>query len=370
MYFSVKNITNSLDDYDHIKLITEQDPLQVKFEEKAIFRNLIGKLLLNGSEISEEIQKLKEGYQNKSSVNLMEASKRHEKMTLFDNNLSRSQVMDVIKNKDACSPKLANKTNDTFQDPNFGSLTDKSNRNLKQEFSRSFSLNDLISAANELISQQAENDLIKTKNYAPKSQQNLNKLKEFIKNNNEENIFFQKSNKGEASNSKEPPFIQNKPETMYHNQNNQLNQQHLKELEKNDLIKNKALSNSSKQLQQASSPSYYSSPLLKKNFILPNKINPLQQHQKSNVQSILKNNSNHQLPTKNSNGSSFNLIIEKEKIEKTIPNEEFNNMIEQYRLKQSPKQRLEIDILPSHLSCCKNKLLIASSYGKIRGKSV
>jgi hypothetical protein len=30
MYLSVKSITKNLDDYDHIKLITEQDPLQVK----------------------------------------------------------------------------------------------------------------------------------------------------------------------------------------------------------------------------------------------------------------------------------------------------------------------------------------------------
>lgn len=68
LYFSVKTISKSLDDYDHIKLITEQDPLQVlhlaihgdrlvicktlnnrkvKFEERPIYRNLIGKLLLN-----------------------------------------------------------------------------------------------------------------------------------------------------------------------------------------------------------------------------------------------------------------------------------------------------------------------------------
>ena len=30
MYFSVKSISKNLDDYDHIKLITEEDPLQVK----------------------------------------------------------------------------------------------------------------------------------------------------------------------------------------------------------------------------------------------------------------------------------------------------------------------------------------------------
>jgi hypothetical protein len=42
------------------------------------------------------------------------------------------------------------------------------------------------------------------------------------------------------------------------------------------------------------------------------------------------------------------------------------NIIQQYKQKQAPKQRLEIDILPSHLNSSKNKLLIASSFGKIR----
>jgi hypothetical protein len=52
MYLSVKSITKNLDDYDHIKLITEQDPLQVKnlfffsflyfalFENFSLFINL------------------------------------------------------------------------------------------------------------------------------------------------------------------------------------------------------------------------------------------------------------------------------------------------------------------------------------------
>jgi hypothetical protein len=40
--------------------------------------------------------------------------------------------------------------------------------------------------------------------------------------------------------------------------------------------------------------------------------------------------------------------------------------LEYYLSKKVPKQRLEIDILPSHLSSSQNKLLIASSFGKIR----
>jgi len=47
MYLSVKTISKSLDDYDHIKLITEEEPLQVDFEERPVYRNIIGKLLLN-----------------------------------------------------------------------------------------------------------------------------------------------------------------------------------------------------------------------------------------------------------------------------------------------------------------------------------
>jgi len=71
MYMCVKTISKNLDDYDHIKLITEEEPLQVivritmssanflscltkqvflnkvDFEERPIYRNIIGKLLLN-----------------------------------------------------------------------------------------------------------------------------------------------------------------------------------------------------------------------------------------------------------------------------------------------------------------------------------
>lgn len=69
MYLSVKTISKSLDDYDHIKLITEEEPLQVSlivllnlnkyqciqcfktvkvnFEERPVYRSVIGKLLLN-----------------------------------------------------------------------------------------------------------------------------------------------------------------------------------------------------------------------------------------------------------------------------------------------------------------------------------
>ncbi len=339
----------------------------MKFEEKAIFRNLIGKLLLNGSEILEDNQILKENFQSKNEINvlnLMDASKKHEKLTLYDNNMSRSQLMDVIKTIDNTSftkskdKTIEAKAKDILEDTGFGSFSDKTSRNLKQEFSRSFSLNDLISAANELISQQAENDLAKSKNYAPKSQQNLNKLKECIENNSGESVFFQKNCKGEANNSKDSAFLSNKGE------------KHHKDMEKNELSKNKFLSNSSKQILQTTNLSYYPSPMAKRNFILPNKVSPLQQHPKLNIPSILKNSSNHQLSNKSYSGSGVNLAIEKEKLEKAkpkIPNEQLNNLVEQYRLKLSPKQRLEIDILPSHLSCCKNKLLIASSFGKIRG---
>jgi hypothetical protein len=54
---------------------------------------------------------------------------------------------------------------------------------------------------------------------------------------------------------------------------------------------------------------------------------------------------------------------------KSVFNSESNEIIQrldQYKLKQTPKQRLEIDILPSYLHFSRDILLIASCYGKIR----
>ena len=294
----------------------------------------------------------------------MDANKQHEKSPIFDNIMNRNQILDALKAIDNTKSKLTSQSKQTLQDTAFGSLNDKTNRYLKHEFSRSFSLNDLISAANELISQQAENDLIMSKDYLPKSHQNLNKLKDYLENNNEDNMFFQNRIKKDQANSKDH---MNKSENKLnqHQSNN-------KETEKIDLAKTKFLSSSSKQLLQPSSTittstTYQQPPIIKKNFALPHHIN--QHTPKSNIQSILKNSSN-QLSSK-TNGSGHNLVIESNKIEEyktKITNDTFVKLSEQYKLKQSPKQRLEIDILPSHLSCCKNKLLIASSFGKIRGK--
>lgn len=47
-------------------------------------------------------------------------------------------------------------------------------------------------------------------------------------------------------------------------------------------------------------------------------------------------------------------------------NDLINKRIEMYKLKKTPKERLEIDILPSYLSFSQNKLLIASNHGRIR----
>jgi hypothetical protein len=73
--------------------------------------------------------------------------------------------------------------------------------------------------------------------------------------------------------------------------------------------------------------------------------------------SILKNSSN----TKSSNDMCSTSTIK-------LSHGATESLLDQYRLKRAPRQRLEIDILPSHLSCARNKLIIASSYGKIRGK--
>lgn len=70
--------------------------------------------------------------------------------------------------------------------------------------------------------------------------------------------------------------------------------------------------------------------------------------------SILKNSETNQ------NQNNFNLPA-------SVPGQEllFKRM-EKYKEKMSPKERLEIDILPSFLNFSNNKLLVASSAGKIR----
>lgn len=70
-------------------------------------------------------------------------------------------------------------------------------------------------------------------------------------------------------------------------------------------------------------------------------------------------------PTSNLKSSSIRINQIKQE-SKSLPNINEPNKIENFKPKNNPKQRLEIDILPSHLSCSNNKLLISSSFGKIR----
>ena len=65
--------------------------------------------------------------------------------------------------------------------------------------------------------------------------------------------------------------------------------------------------------------------------------------------------------------NSENNLIQKSLAHLSIPSGDLIfKRLEKYREKTRPRERMEIDILPSYLNCCNNKLLIASSSGKIR----
>ena len=336
-------------------------------------------MLLNGSELIEEHLNLADTLLTKGdAVNTREFNNRlSEKLTVIDKNLNRNQLMSALKVLENRNAKLTSKSKQTFEE------VDPSVKHLKHDISRSFSLNDLISAANELISQQTENNTNKPKTYLPKSHQNLNKLNEYNVNSfNDEKTMYQKIGKDESSTSafRDATFINHAYQQ----------QEHCREPFKHGVHKDKLLSSSTKQLIQSSPPfqappPFQPSPQLKPNFLPTNKKqHPTHQNQQqqfhgppsNTIQSILKNSSN-QVSTNKHQGSGVNLAPEsngnttnERSSDATTksPNETIDDMIEQYKLKQSPKQRLEIDILPSHLSCSKSKLLIASSFGRIRGR--
>jgi hypothetical protein len=69
------------------------------------------------------------------------------------------------------------------------------------------------------------------------------------------------------------------------------------------------------------------------------------------------------------NNTSNNPILNINSQIKNLFNSELDEIairLDQYKLKQTPKQRLEIDVLPSYLHFSRDILLIASCYGKIR----
>ena len=298
------------------------------------------------------------------------------KKSVVDKNLNRNQLIGALKILENRNAKLISKSRQTFDETPTNSLNDKTNKSLKQDISRSFSLNDLISAANELISQQTENNNkdvhpntssdsnninsnnLKLKNYLPKSYQNLNKLNDYSEVNPDEKIPFREAN-----------FSKPKENNNYSNQQH-CNRDPFKQQQ--GIHKEKMLSCSTK---QSTTPPFQPSPQSKSHFMPPINKKYQQNAASTNIQSILKNSSN-QSASRYHGGSGNNLAVENESIERSAnneiqaaktSNEPLNAMIEQFKLKQSPKQRLEIDILPSHLSCSKTKLLIASSFGRIRG---
>jgi hypothetical protein len=257
MYFSVKTISKSLEDYDHIKLVTEQEPLQVKFEEKPIYRQLIGKLIINHEVVETSLSNAA----SESKLNLKTTKQK----------------------KATTAPSLPHKNN-----------------NMNKDASKSLSLNDILEECNNLDNyyQSGKQPSKQTSQDNHKNQQNKLNSYSMVK-----------------MSQYPPPAAPPIPPNLF------------------------STSSSSQDLNNRNNKNTMDQTRSK-----------LQQ--KSAV-SILKNNNNNSANNLKS-ASKESLMRLKDRT------------IEPYRIKRSPKQRLEIDILPSHLSFSNNRLLIASSYGKIR----
>lgn len=179
-----------MDDYDHIKLITEQEPLQVKYEERPIYRNLIGKLVLN-HETEEKASKNEVQEQLKSnSKNLLnDPILAPENLNIINGNLAKlnrfNQTNHVSKNK-LFTQNNYHKQADLIVNDQKDFQNENQIYEINKDISRSFSLNDLINAANELINnnhQEAFNSMSKNNQNVIKVSNSLNKTKIINKSN-------------------------------------------------------------------------------------------------------------------------------------------------------------------------------------------
>ena len=276
----------------------------MNFEERPTYRSLIGKLLINNEyletendikvEINSDLFDAEFGEKLKSSSKI-----KFQESAQLKNNSHVNITNHTVSNTS---------NNTTATNININTNKIATNRSIK-DMSRSYSLNDLIDTANELIT--------------TKKPQNSNKksnVKSYIGDENLENISkssFELNKVGINENQK------NKSQIQYSQQSTPFFLQ-------------------SKQPKQTSP----------NNVIQSTKKFQFQQNQQSPIQSILK--------------KSDSQINEIQRSSSSINNKEITARMDIYKSKKIPKERLEIDILPSYLNCTQNKLLIASSFGKIR----
>ena len=148
MYFSVKNISKKLDDYNHIKLVTEQDPLQVDFDEKPVYRNLIGKLLLNSnSALDDDTADEDTGDEQQQQQHHRLHSKQH------------NQYQSAIQGKAA--PMSSNIKHNQNQHHH--------RRNKENAQQRHSSKNNLLTSSKDMSRSLSLNDLIDDRNYVTAS---------------------------------------------------------------------------------------------------------------------------------------------------------------------------------------------------------
>ena len=207
----------------------------------------------------------------------------------------------------------------------------KNNSKLSKDLSRSFSLNDLLSVAAKDFGINQEKNINQA---ITNLQLNLKKI------NSANNNFIDYDPNFETKEN-----IRNEPHTFSNNNEvyENIDQKNLEE-SKFDQSRQNLIETQSSSLNKNDSPN------------LPN----------MPIQSILKNSLNSINLTNNKSFSMFEIDLNSN--EAIISPELICKIMDQYKFKEIPKQRLEIDILPSHLCCFKNKLLIASSFGKIRSK--
>ncbi len=403
MYFSVKNISKKLDDYDHIKLITEQDPLQVNFDEKPTYRKLIGKLLIN--------QQAVESSNDSNEIDEDEDEKQHQQKSKNNDHLKlnrRSKHNETLLQQQHQARQASTSSKQQQQQQQTDGLCTK-------DMSRSLSLNDLIDDANYTTPAKNQSGQVakhgstatrKESDAEPKAKAVYTMLSA-VKNNNTngrtnaappchqttaaqsscQNFSKLESNmassSGVGSHLKTPFF------------KHQQQQQHQvvtvsKQAQPSHHHHSHMHSGSPPLPLPPPPPPPIPSSLFSGGSGSGGGSNTTVNTGQENTRHKLKSTSNQSLQPvsilKNSANNSKLPDVNCAPTGKTTANAAVScnhhlgglanaqsrphlseKLLDQYRQRKVPKQRLEIDILPSHLSCSKNKLLIASSYGKIRG---
>ncbi len=306
MYFSVKTISKNLDDYDHIKLITEEEPLRVDFEERPVYRNIIGKLLIN----------------NQNTTSFISSE-------LPNNFISPNENKNDFLNSNS-SLSYENKINTLTQYRN----TEKSTCPGKLKPShRSVSLNDLLDTGTDLNLKKKDQIFSTNFRLSPNTKKNHQAI-DMRKN-------FQKVDEDSSKNISKS--INN---LLAINERATLATETHKALEPQPFFLPDP-----QRFEKTTSPLSYKEPIeLTKPILSPSNNN--NNNNKLVKKSILKNSDSNNVNRHLNSAMSVNDSLFKR--------------IDIYKLKVTPRERLEVDILPSHLNFSNNKLLIASTSGKIR----